>query len=398
MSRLTRIGLAKRFSDGLLRRRWFITTPQRDVAKRIAARVIGELRDSPDGSPSEDWRSTTESICRRWGKPDVGNLAVNWGAENCGSRISKGYPREHLVEAATVAVLTGAERLVRSGNRVYIPRLGVELNATADYSAVRMLAMGNCKEAELARRALASQEQDPEHWTEPWNWDLEQEARRWGHWSEEDRYGLLARLAEYDACGLGVFTSAPGSRWNRKLTRPCKAPAEGDDGVWIVVETCRQGIRTASNAVMCKEKARISTVDATVLFDGTCPVGRWLRSRGRDLVPGGEQGYWTWRARYGFHFPGDLRDDFDEKTLANWRRRMVREINPQYDGSPACQLEVTGHEGDFFRASTMDVCGDVPAGDARVSGVVERDGVLQQGLACPGGNPLLLAVVGVETL
>ena len=395
--KLTRIDLAKRFCDGLLPRRWFTRSvvDHDDFAQKVVARVFDEIRDVSVGCDVEDWRAATRSICDRWGRPDLGRLAVHLGEQTCDHRPYKGFRQRECVESVVVAILTAAERLVRRGKRVRIPRLGVELAATVDYWSVRKLANGSCTEAPVAVRALASP--DPEHWPEPWNWDLVREADHWhATLTDGERHQLLARLAQDDTCGLGLFRSEQGSRWDSERTQPYAEPAAGDDGLWIVLEVGRQGIRTA-DAVICKERARIGTVDAMILFDGTCPVGRWLRRRRRDLIPGGQQGCRTWRARYGFYFPGDLRDEFDETTLAEWRKRMIREVNAEYVGCTTCQLDETGSEGDRFEQSTMEVRGSDPEGDAFVTGLVERDGIAQHGLACKGGNPLLLAVVRAET-
>ena len=76
---------------------------------------------------------------------------------------------------------------------------------------------------------------------------------------------------------------------------------------------------------------------------------------------------------------------------------MIHELNPYYIGREKRQLILTGSPGEPLDTWVDTDDGKRPIGDATVGEVVMRDGVPQYGLACPGGSPLLRAVVRAAT-
>lgn len=189
---------------------------------------------------------------------------------------------------------------------------------------------------------------------------------------------------------VDTIRPAPGERFSPStMTAHTKT---GEDDVWVVADVIAPGFRVGKQ-VAVKAEVQICTIDYWVLFDESCEVARVLKARASDFVPGGT----SWRATWGLTHPEDLRELLGEPALDRWRARMIANLNPAYAGQPDRQLALTGQEGAAFEESTMQADGEVPAGDSTVTGIVARNGIPQHGLACPGGSPLLLAVVTVDT-
>jgi hypothetical protein len=187
---------------------------------------------------------------------------------------------------------------------------------------------------------------------------------------------------------------AIGERFDHLTMSTAGEPS--DDDVWVVTEVAAPGFIVRGRTLDMAQVA-VATLDSRVLLDEACPVGRLLSDRADELIPGGKAGAPTWRATWGLSHPEDLRELLGEEQLDTWRQRMMRELNGAYEENGQRQLALTGQAGAIFEPSTMDVEGALPVGDAVVREVVAQDGVAQHGLACPGGSPLLLAVVRVNS-
>jgi hypothetical protein len=173
-----------------------------------------------------------------------------------------------------------------------------------------------------------------------------------------------------------------------------------DEDCWVVAaepSADHSGFSVDGRVVM-PAQVEVCTVDWWVLSNPECPVGRAVAEGSEDLIAGGSQGAPGWRASWGLSHPEDLRGRicFDEQTLDVWRKRMATDLNKHYLKRPDRCLAITGAVGDVFETSTMESPDSQPVGDAVVVEVVKRDGVRQHGLACPGGSPLLLAVVNTR--
>ena len=356
----------------------------RNCARRHAVKLpeIRHFSAASDNSSLADMASTT---CVEWGATDAAPLASRWfegGTPSDGDVKMDTGELALLVGTATAAIILAILWALRGGRPVRVRRRKVELAPSSDFAAIREVASGQDEVAAVAQRLVAAAK-------EPWRWEI---ADVLAHSSldQSSLRTLCARLSALGLCNVSPIDPAVGSRFE---TATMSAPVNpSPEDVWIVADVRNSGYRVGAGAAL-KAQTEISTIDAWVLLDERCPVGRVLGSRAEDLLPGGRDGRRRWRATWGVTYPNELRDMFDEASLQAWRARVIAHMSPAYEGRPGRQLVLTGQAGAVFERSTMEADFDVPRGDAVVAAVVERDGIPQHGLACPGGSPLLLAVV-----
>jgi hypothetical protein len=225
---------------------------------------------------------------------------------------------------------------------------------------------------------------------DPWSWSICNER------IEDDRRAILNAFAEKGLCSVSRIQPKAGEPFDPYSMTP-NIPVTPDD-CWVVsseVPAESAGFRVG-NRVDLLAKVNVCTIDWWVLANPNSLVGQTISERANDLVVGGASGAARWRAPWGLTHPEDLRELFEEKDLNAWRIRVIDELNPHYQGNLERCLLITGAAGDVFESSTMETEGPAPVGDATVTEVVERQGLAQQGLACPGGSPILLAVVRTQ--
>jgi hypothetical protein len=327
-----------------------------------------------------------------WGRTTAGKLARAWLLNEKNAPV-QGFMK---IEVGTIAVLIGMAAaaavlaivlFVRRGLKASVPN-GVELLPSHDFQALRSIAEGQSDAAQIAARLRDSAPQ-------PWTWTASEGI---ANLNPADTRKLLEAFAANSACGVTRILPNRGETFDAKRMEPqFKA---SDDDRWLVaneVPPGRCGFELGGRKVV-RPSVDVCTVDWWVLSNPACPVGRVIADRADDLVAGGAAGSLGWRAPWGLAHPEDLRELFDEPTLDAWRKRMVSELNPHYRDRQERCLSLTGAPGDVFELSTMEPAGAVPVGDAVVEDVVERQGVRQFGLACPGGSPMLLALVRTTTL
>jgi len=335
--------------------------------KEIAGCLCRGALNEPEAIPlAEAWFS---------GKPiEEGDGGMDW------SKIA------WFVGAAAAAVVVAIKLWVRRGGKVEGAHLDRPLEPSADFRLLLDLSLEQ-GEAGPAARKIRDQV------NEPWNWRLKEELKSLG--CEENRRLLLSRFAAIDSSDVQRMEPEADLAFDPATMEGDPAASAGTDDVWVVAETTAPGFKIGAEVVE-KASVRVATWDSRVLLDDRCPVGRVLLEQVEELIPGGGHGCDGWRATWGLSHPEDLRTHFGEAELDTWRNRMVRELNAAYAELRERRLLLTGQEGALFEPSTMEAGDDAPVGDAIVERVVNRDGVPQHGLACPGGSPLLLAVVKVK--
>ena len=287
-----------------------------------------------------------------------------------------------LTGTAAAAIVFAIALTLRLGRRVRVQRSGAEIVPSRDLSDVLEVAMRHDNVASIAKRLVDAAE-------EPWRWNLSEHISQLDPTSQRD---LLEVLCDLELCDAHRITPSVKEPFDSRIMKTPYSQVPDPADVWIVAGIEKVGYRV-TDRVPLKAETTISTIDAWVLLDESCVVGRALRARAENLLPGGDAGRYKWRATWGIKFPEDLRNMFDEPTLAVWRMRMIEDLNPAYDRRPQRQLTLVGYVGHTFEGSTMEARGHAPQGDSVVEALVKRDGTPQQGLACPGGSPLLLAVV-----
>ncbi|WP_375757345.1 hypothetical protein [Corallococcus exercitus] len=324
------------------------------------------------------------ALCLRWKHPNSAPLARAWLAE---SKLDvetlmdmDGRTLALIVGVAAAAAVLALVIVVRRGRTISIGRR--EFAPSPDFRALMILAEGEGEAAAIAARIRSEV-------AEPWSWGLTEALRGLAPAAKRT---LLGALAERNLCGVSAFSPEAGDDFDSSRMSP--AGSITTDDLWVVASDTsddRRGYRVADRVEVPAE-VEVCTADWWVLSRAGCAVGEAIVERADNLIAGGRAKAASWRAPWGFTFPEDLRG-LPETLLDGWRQRLIAELNPRYRDRPERQLVLVGHPGEAFESSMETEDGRSPVGDAVVSEVVLRDGVPQYGLACPGGSPLLLAVV-----
>lgn len=352
------------------------------------ARAEGRRRlQTATTPPKEDeLAAIAAAICAEWGQPRAGKLAAAWfngkNADVEGLMNSDERTIAMLVGIAAAAAVLAVVYLVRRGRTARVPPRN-ELAPSSDFQALCSVAAG---EGDAARVAAAVRDSV----AEPWSWAARDGVSKL---EIDDRRTLLEAFAINSACGVARIRPTKGDAFDaQRMVTNVKTTK---DDHWVVaaeVPAGRCGFQLGGRLEI-PASVDVCTVDWWLLSSSSCPVGRAIGERSEDLVAGGKTGSAGWRAPWGLAHPEDLRELFDEHSLDAWRKRLVAELNPYYRGRPERCLSIIGAPGDVFESSIMEPAGTVPVGDAVVEDVVQRQGERQSGLACPGGSPLLLAIV-----
>ena len=360
---------------------------RRYMARSHAEKLQAEaLRTVASIARIESPRDLAARLCELLGASSAASLTAAW-FEN--RDLGEGDANvdmgnlEWVIGIAAAVVVATVVLLVRRGREVQAHRQ--RLSPTEDFKLLLEVAKEEGAAGDVARSIQSKA-------TEPWRWNLVDGV---AGMEERVRRDLLRRLAVWEGSKVESVDPDVGVRFDPRTMST--ADDVNQDDLWVVTETLQQGFIVGGRTVDTARVA-VATLDSRVLLDGACPVGRLLNERADELVPGGRAGVATWRATWGLTHPEDLRELLDEAVLDGWRKRMIDEINDAYPGSKTRQLVLTGKKGAIFEPSTMDVEGAPPVGDAIIEDLVARDGVPQHGLACPGGSPLLLAVVRISTV
>ncbi len=332
--------------------------------------------------------SVAEGICSSWVEPRAILFVRSWLSK-------KDLDKEVLMvlDVTTIGYLIGVAAavtvlaivlIVRRGHTISMPRRE-QLAPSNDFLELRRIADFQGQGKEIAEQLILSSK-------EPWNWSL---LSTISSIPENEKRALLEAYLRMGSDRVETVRPKAGHLFNPSLMTSSTSITKED--CWLVVAEPvdeRFGFLVDKRCVMAA-KVDVCTADWFVLSKADCPVGKVLAESTEGLIAGGRQGAINWRASWGFTHPEDLRErlHFDEKTLDVWRTRMVTELNKHYAGRPDRSLAITGEVGAFFELSTMECPEAQPVGDAAVVEMVERDGVPQHGIACPGGSPLLLAVV-----
>lgn len=357
----------------------------RQVAKKHFERSVGEIDERLDVD------STASNICLSWNEPHAVPFAKAWLSDH--DIVEEEVMRFDMMTvaisigvAATAAVLAIAW-VVRRGRKVKVnlrPQKK-EIGPSDDFKSLLRVAKGKGLGAEVAAKLVREAE-------DPWSWSLEKGIEKL---TRDDKHEFLnASLA------LGVKSVEPicpqvGETFNARTMTP--AIKLTDDDCWVVANelTGAHVGFSIDKQVVVKAQVEVCTADWWVLSRPDCPVGRSVVQAADELIAGGREEALWWRAPWGLKHPEDLRErlGFNEISLEVWRSRMIAELNKFYVGRDERNLNETGFAGEAFQVSTMEDPSYQPVGDTVVVEVIHRDGVPQYGLACPGGSPLLLAIV-----
>jgi hypothetical protein len=327
------------------------------------------------------------AICAKWEQPRAGDLAGAWldGREVDAEVLMNSDEVAILVGVAAAAAVLAVVLFVRRGRTARVPP-SRDLAPSPEFQALCAVASRGPRQDKAAR--IASRIRNSV--AEPWAWTASDGL---SELTPDDKRALLDVFAADGVCGVSRIQPGPAAAFDpQRMTTDVRTT---EDDHWVVcrdVSAERVGY-LLGNRVEVRAHVDVCTVDWWLLSTSRCPVGRAIAERSDELVVGGRGGANAWRARWGLTHPEDLRALFEEPTLDVWRKRMVAELNPHYPNSPERCLSIIGHPGDVFEASIMEAEGSISIGDATVDAVVERQGKAQHGLACPGGSPLLLAIV-----
>ena len=340
-------------------------------------------------SNKETLDDIVEDICARWNQRSAVPLARAWlnNSKVPGETVMNANTQAlaAIVGVATAAVVLAIVLWVRRGKTANIRRH--KFAPSEDYRTINELASQDRDVARVMER-IRSQA------VEPWSWSLAEglEALR----DETDKRTLLRALSSRNLCGVEPISTKAGDKFD-ETTMVASKPVSTDD-VWLVsenvsYESCGFWVR---GKPVLHAKVDVCTADYWVLVKQDCEVGRFIVERGDSLLGVGPGEAFTWRATWGLMVPKDLRN-LPETVLDVWRRRLIQEINPYYTGRQDRQLILTGMPGEPLTSLVDTEDGERPIGDAFVQEAVMRGGVPQYGLVCPGGSPLLLAIVKAST-
>lgn len=332
-----------------------------------------------------------EAICAAFHEPRASSLAIAWLADgDFDEEVIMNLDTDTLailIGVAAAAAIFAVVWVVRRGRSVQL-RVHTEFKPSDDFANLRRVAESSVSGADVAARIVAEAK-------EPWNWLL---VPAISALPDTEKHRLLEGFVAIGIGDVRVVRPAAGETFNASTMTPMSGIT--DDDCWVVAGEPPEGQVgfTVTGRIVMTAHVEVCTVDWWVLSKSDCPVGRAVADGSNDLIAGGRTGAVRWRASWGFRHPEDLRlrFGFDERTLDKWRTRMATEINMYYEGRPDRCLAIPGLAGDIFETSTMEDSNGQPIGDAVVVEIMKRDGVPQHGLACPGGNPLLLAVVNTK--
>ncbi|GEM_PF-4830376 len=336
----------------------------------------------------EDVYSATIAICARWKEPKAQALASAWLTdETFDEEVVMNpdmKPVSVLVGIAAAAIVLAIVLIVRRGRRVRLPYLPV-IEPSISFQELLRVAESPGLGAEVARELAAKTE-------EPWNWFLQSAL---GSLAAADKRHLLEGFIATGGGNVVAVRPNAGQAYDADSMSTTMHITTEDCWVIDTEPTAEEIGFSVDGRIEIPAQVKICTIDWWVLSRPECPVGSAVLECIDDLIPGGIEGAAGWRASWGFSHPEDLRGRMriDETALERWRLRMVSSLNKHYEEHPERCLTITGSVGEAFELSTMESQNSQPIGDAVVVEVVERDGVAQHGLTCPGGSPLLLAVV-----
>lgn len=333
-----------------------------------------------------DVRDLAEELCKLWGHPESTPLSHAW-LDEARSNVetpmdNQGTSLAIIVGVAAAAAVLAVVFWVRRGRNASVS--GHKLAPSTDFRALLRLAEGEGDAASIADELRSNA-------LEPWSWRLKDGLV---HVSPARKRALLHALAEHRLCEVSAFAPKAGEICDSNRMAPTVSVTTED--IWVVASDTpdeRCGYYVANNLEVHAE-VDVCTADWWVLTRPGCTVGNTISRRVDSLIAGGRARATSWRAPWGITYPEDLRE-LPEATLDAWRLRLIAELNPHYRDRPERQLVLVGKPGEAFDSSMETEDGYYPVGDSVISEVVKREGVPQYGLACPGGSPLLLAVVRV---
>lgn len=327
-------------------------------------------------------------ICTSWGYPEAADLGCAW------LQGDKTEIEDVNMETKTIMLLVGAAAAAAVLALVLLARRngaatlqGREQRVSRDFAALQKVRDQGGPAAVIALRLIDDERS-------PWTFDIEHSL---GVLSGLDQRVLLAALAPL---GVGVELIAPaaGDAFDTALMN---SSVFVDDGSrWVVAcptPDDRIGFRRGSQVLF---RAEVSTCTADwwclTIADPDCPVGAAVRAD-PDRYTGLDRDYaGSWSVIQGFSAFADLRQEFDEKTLASWSERLRERLSGWYSLASGRRPVTFGAFNDRYDPSIMKARDSAPEADSRVISVEERDGLPQAGLGCIGAPPLLYAVVRVE--
>lgn len=365
----------------------------RQVARRDAEQLF-EAALARAAPALADEATLAVEFCKSLGRPAAGPLAHACVLGNM-DLVRDVRMEQHAIVAiigvASAAAILALVVVARRQGRATFQ--GRSLSASKDFESLRRASLRDDRAGQIAARFLSGVR-------EPWSFRFTSErGRPEGEPAPSDLRLLFSALAEDGESGVRAIVPAPGDRFDTK-TMQARVPTDSDS-VWLVAEPLEPlefGFSGHRGEVVVRAMTTTCTADWWALTHASteCPVTRAIRGdpeRYTGLEPALAP---MWTAPQGLRTLADLRRVFDEATLASWAARLLRDLNPAYDGRLGRQLRLLAPAGEPYDASTMKTLGTFPLAHANVVAVGEREGIPQRGLGCPGGTPLLYAIVLVE--
>ncbi len=372
-------------------------TPRSNV-RRLDANVCRRVTDAfvrngaPDGlADVGSVESIADQICDLFSSLDSKALARDC-IQGQKSEVRKldMSPETALLVVAIAGAATILAFVVSARRGKPLTWQGKSLQVSSDFASLQRVRNAKGPEAELAQRVIDTA-------LSPWDFTLKDGL---SSLSAAEKRSLLRVLVQDDLHRESLVEVLPraGVAFDGKEMQTGQPLPK--DGVWVVMsDTAPEdaGFQYLGH-VLVVARVTVCSADWWCLSAGypDCPVGRAVSNQTAHYLGSSPEVARLWSARHGFNTFGDLRTEFDEVSLARWRREFSERLKEWYPPRSEHVPMVMGASGEMYDQSIMRAIGDVHVEQARVWRVVERDGEPQVGYGCPGAAPLLYAIVELE--
>ncbi|MFB8831994.1 hypothetical protein ACE0DR_28020 [Azotobacter sp. CWF10] len=339
--------------------------------------------------PSEVTRDDlVDAICDEWGKPEAALLGRTWLSGDNSELEEVHMETQTMVELVAAAATAAFLALVLLARRNATVKLqGRELRVSEDFSALQKVRDQGGPAAGIAHHIIESE-------LSPWSFDLEYSLLSL---PIPEQRTLLVALAPLDV-SIELITPAPGDPFDLALM--CSSRFMDDGCHWVVSAPTgedRLGFRLRGK-LLAQAEVDACTADwwCLALADTDCPVASAVKADPDQYIGLDSEYVACWSVMQGFSAFADLRNEFDEATLAIWAAQFRERLSNWYPAASGRIPVVFGGVNDRFDPSVMKAVDGAHDADARVVELEERDGLPQVGLGCVGAPPLLYALVRIE--
>lgn len=365
-----------------------VNSINRNAARFVAnQRVISTSASDIYNLVEQQEVQVAEELCRLWGKSTAGVFARAWLFEDVeylrGQQIAMHEIATIIGVAAAAAILAVILVFRRTGTATI---QGRRYNSSPDFELLRKCAQRIDEAGKIATRLIDGKDS-------PWSLKLEEVIH---DLDVSKKRILLTELINFDPT-IEHVCPLPGVLFDPYIMKSVRS--SDNDSVWVIAKELdgeAVGFKRGSE-ILLAVNVEICTADWWALtgMHPNCVIGQAIREC-PEKYTGLEAKYASsWTVAHGLRYFANLRRDFDEVTLNEWRMRFAKDMK-SLDRRIEKELVELGEVGQSYDPSVMKELGTSPVAAAKVVEVVERNGIPQRGLGCRRAPPLLYAIVRVE--